>query len=319
MSKYENEINFKKEELNDSKQVKVTLPVLDTLFNEFYKELNQRSKIVYYKSNQALGFKDNIYTTGDLLHDLYFSLKKMCEKETLFLNSKSHFIAICYLRMRDLYYTYLKKKWQRAKTEKIYFTDLGYTNKPIDIIAKIFDNDDESLIRENITEQDILNLINDFDNEEQKRVLNLKIKHVTNEKLGAYLGYDRDELRSKIYYSRKKMFKKMKEKKMLKEEVSYNDIIGRDSDKTKTFNNLGRNKKNYYNDYPFELSYNKKVIFVISKNNGKITVDDLVLIIKINEGQSLKQNVRDNINKSINRNIADNNCFLMDGILYSVS
>jgi len=308
---------MKNESCNVVKTILLDVITLDTLFKEFYEELKDKSRIIYYKGNQN-GFNDNIYTSDDLLHDFYFSIKKTIEKGNLSLESKDHFIAISYLRMKSIYYNYLKKKWARNITEKDYFTDLGYTNDASDIIRRLFSNKNEGVLKEEVTEQDILNIINDFDNEEQKRILTLKTKHVTNEKLGNYLKYTNDELRSKIYYSRKKLFKKMKEKEYINNNIIYNDIIGRDNNKATSFNLLN-DKKNYYNDYPFELSYKKKILFIVSKNKNKISVDKLKIILKINEGKSMRQDSKSCVNKYIRENIIEKKCFLMDDILYLTS
>jgi len=302
---------------NACKPMLADVSMFNTLFKQFYEELKKSSRSVYYKGNQN-GFNDNIYTSDDLLHDFYFSLKKSTEAGKLFINSTDHFLAISYLRMKSVYYGYLKKKWTRARTEKDYFTELGYTYKASDIIAKIFETDSKGFIKEEVTEQDILNLIDDFDNEDQKRILKLKIKHVTNEKLRKYLGYEKGQLRTKIYASRKKLFKKMKEKKILNDEITYDDIIGRDNENTSMFNVLD-NEKNYYDDYPFELSYKQKIMFILSKNEGKMDIEKLRLIIKINEGKSLKQDSRSAVNKSIDKTISDKKCFVLEGVLYANS
>jgi hypothetical protein len=300
---------------NACKPLLVNVFMLNTLFKEFYNELKERSRIVYYKGNQ-LGFNDNIYTSDDLLHDYYFSIKKYIESEKCIVNSKDHFVAISYLRMKSVYYNYLKKKWNRAKVEKNYFTELGYTHKPVDIIAMIFETEKNGILKEKVTEKDILDIIEDFDNDEQKRILKLKIKHVGNEKLSKYLGLEKDELRSKTYFSRKKLFKKMKEKNILNNDISYEDIIGRDSEKTSMFEILD-NKKYYYNEYPFEASYKEKIMFILSKNDNKIDIEKLRLVLKINEGKSLKQDSKNAVNNSIEKNIKNKKCFIMDGVLYS--
>lgn len=317
MEKRKNYVDVKNESYGLPKTILLDSCTLDTLFNKFYKEIKERSRMVYYKMRQ-LELSDNFYTSDDILHDFYFEIKRRVEKEDILFNSESHFMAICYLRMKEGYYIYLRNKRNKAKIEKKYFTELGYTHKADDIIRNIFNNEEVGVLKEHVTEQDILNVINDFDNEEQKRILNLKTKHVTNEKLGNYLKYTNDELRSKIYYSRKKLFKKMGEKQYLNDKITYNDIIGRDNNgKTATFNTLENNKKNYYNDYPFELSFKKKIMFILSKNKKGIDINKLKLILKINEGKSLQQDSRNHVNKSISENIADKKCFLMDGILYS--
>lgn len=308
---YENECS------TGAKPVLANVSMLNTLFKEFYEELKDRSRIIYYKGNQN-GFNDNIYTADDLLHDYYFSIKKTIEKGGVFLNSKDHFIAISYLRMKSCYYTYLRNKWNRAKIEKNYFTELGYTYKAVDVIKMIFEADNEGFLKEDVTELDILNIIDDFDNEDQKRILKLKIKHVTNEKLRKYLGYEKGQLRTKIYDSRKKLFKKMKEKKILNDEITYDDIIGRDNENTAMFSVLD-NQKNYYDDYPFDASYKQKIMFILSKNDGKLDIEKLRLILKINEGKSLKQDSRNAVNKSIEKNVTDKKCFILEGILYANS
>lgn len=288
--------------------------VVNTLFKEFYKEIKEASRIVYYKGNR-LGFNDNIYTSDDLLHDFYFSIKKYSEKGNFFIKNKDHFLAISHLRMKCVYYNYLNKKWRRAKMELGWFSDLGYTYKPNEIMCKIFDTDEEGFLKEGVIEKDILDLIDDFDNDEQKRILILKTKHVTNEKLAKYLGLSKDELRNKIFYSRKKMFKKLKESKLLNGDISYEDIVGRDSENSTMFDVLD-NKNNYYNDYPFESSYRDKILFILSKNDNKIEIEKLRLILKINEGKSLLQDSRNAVNNSINKNVEDKKCFIMEGILY---
>lgn len=312
-----NNVSYENESSTGAKPMLADVSMLNTLFKEFYKELKEKSRIIYYKGNQN-GFNDNIYTSDDLLHDFYFSMKKYVEKGTLGINSKDHFIAISYLRMKCIYYNYLKKKWIRTKTEKDYFTELGYTYRATDLISMIFETTEKFFLKEDVTEDDILAVIEDFDNEDQKRILKLKSKHVTNEKLRNYLGYGKDELRSKIYYSRKKLFKNMKEKKLLNDEITYDDIIGRDSENVSMFEVLD-NQKNYYNDYPFELSYKQKILFILSKNEGKMDIEKLRLIIKINEGKALKQDSRNAVNKSIEKNVTDKKCFILEGILYANS
>jgi hypothetical protein len=297
-----------------SKPLLADVSTINTLFKEFYNELKEASRIVYCKGNRY-GFNDNIYTCDDLLHDFYFSIKTSAEKQKLSINNKDHFIAISHLRMKSVYYRYLTKKWARARTEKDFFVKLGHTYRASDIVAKIFDTDEGGYLKENVLEADILAIIEDFDNEDQKRILKLKTKHVTNEKLGKYLGYGKDELRSKVYNSRKKLFKKMKEKQILNDEITYNDIVGRDNEKASMFSILD-NQKNYYDDYPFEKSYRQKIMFILSKNDNKMDIEKLRLIIKINEGKSLKQDSRNAVNKSIEKNIDDKKCFLMDGVLY---
>ena len=302
---------------NVAKPMLADVSILNTLFKEFYNDLKKSSRMVYYKGQQ-LGFNDNIYTADDLLHDYYFSIKKTIEKGNMFLNSKDHFLAISYLRMKSCYYTYLRNKWNRAKIEKNYFTELGYTYRAVDIVAMIFETDKQGVLKEDVTELDILNIIDDFDNEDQKRILKLKTKHVTNEKLRKYLGYEKGQLRTKIYDSRKKLFKKMKEKKVLNDEITYDDIIGRDNENVSMFSVLD-NQKNYYDDYPFEASYKQKIMFILSKNDGKLDIEKLRLILKINEGKSLKQDSRNAVNKSIEKNVTDKKCFILEGILYANS
>ena len=110
----------------------------------------------------------------------------------------------------------------------------------------------------------------------------------------------------------------MKEKKVLNDEITYDDIIGRDNENVSMFSVLD-NQKNYYDDYPFEASYKQKIMFILSKNDGKLDIEKLRLILKINEGKSLKQDSRNAVNKSIEKNVTDKKCFILEGILYANS
>lgn len=288
---------------------------LNTLFKEFYEDLKKSSKDIWWKGNN-LGYNDNIYTSDDLLHDYYFSIKKSVENNKFPINNKEHFLAISYLRMKGIYSGYLIKKWSRERTEKSFFSNLGYTYRAEEIISSIFETDKSGFINENSNEQDILDLINSIENEEHKRILNLKTKHVSNLKIAKYLGYEKAELRSKVYYSRKKLFAKMKEKKILNDDVQYDDIIGRDSEKH-SMSNIVDNEKNYYDDYPFTESYKEKILFILSKNDNKMDIEKLRLMLKLNEGHSLKKNHRSAVNKSIEKNIEESKCFILENILYS--
>lgn len=294
----------------------INIAKLNMFFQNHFEELKEKSRIVYYKGNEN-GFNDNIYTCDDLLHDCYFSLKTSAEKNLLKANDDNHLLCICYLRMKTVYFSYLKKKWSRSRTENDYFTKLGYKYKAEDLILKIFETYEKSILNENVSENDILDIIENFDNEEQKIILKLKCKHVTNEKLRNYLGYEKSELRSKIYYSRKKLFKQMQDKKILNDSIKYEDVIGRDSEKTSMFSLLDQ-QENYYDDYPFDASYRKKVTFILQKNDGKIDIEKLRLLIKINEGKSLKQDSRNAVNNSIQKNIAENKCYISENYLLAI-
>ena len=286
----------------------------EILFRENYSKLSDSARIVWWKYND-LGYNDNIYTSQDLLHDLFFSFKKSVEKDNIYeFNDLDHFFAFCYIRMKSLYYSYLKKKWNRSKREKTYFRELGYTYESVDIINSIFDYEVNESKLKNFRVDDVLEAINSIDNEEHRRILLLKRQDAEHEKICKHFNYTRQELRNKLFDARNKLFKKLKQLGIIDKGIEYKDFIGNTTKKGEIRRKI--EGKHLYNKYPFESSYEKKIEFVINKNKGKINLDLLPEIIKYNENHSLSKDNRSAINYALEKVISNKSCFILDGIIY---
>lgn len=288
----------------------------EVIFRENYSKLKDQSKIIWWKGNE-LGYNDNIYTSDDLLHDLFFSLKTAVNNETLPpFNDLDHFFAFSYIRMKSLYYGYLKKKWNRSKREKNYFTNLGYTYSSVDIFNSLFDYEiDEFEFKREPDNMELDKIIKEIDNEEYRRILLLKKQDATHESICNHFNYKKQELRNKLYTARKKLFKLLVAKGIINDNIKFKDFVGSTTIKGK-LHRIVRDKKYLYNNYPFEKSYKEKIEFVISKNKGKIDMDLLPEIIKYNEGHQLKKDNRVAINYALEKCIKDYSCFILDGIIY---
>lgn len=287
----------------------------EVLFRENYKRICEQSRIIWWKGNE-LGYNDNIYNCDDIVHDLYFSLRNsvMNEKIREFQN-KEHFLAICYIRMKSIYWNYLKSKWNRSKREKIFFRELGYTYESVDILNSIFDYEVDEYSVNNFTTEDILQCINEIKNEEQRRILFLKQQDADHEKICFHFNYTKQELRNKLYNSRKKLFKILVSKNIINSEVNFKKFVGETTKKGR-ISRIVKDKKHLYTNYPFESNYKDKIEFVIKMNKGKIDLNLLPEIIKYNEGYQLKQDNRSSINYALEQCIRDYSCFILDGIVY---
>lgn len=286
----------------------------EILFRENYSKLKVSAKIVWWKYND-LGYNDNIYTPDDLLHDLFFSFKTSTEKDNIYdFNDLDHFFAFCYIRMKSLYYAYLKRKWNRSKREKNYFRELGYTYENVDIINSIFDYEVNEKELNSFRADDVLKAINEIDNEEHRRILLLKRQGAQHEKICKHFNYTRQELRNKLFDARNKLFKKLKKIGIINKGIEYKDFIGNTTKKGEIRRKI--DGKHLYNEYPFEKSYKEKIHFVISKNRGKIDLELLPEIIKYNENHSLSKDNRCAINYALERVISEHSCFILDGIIY---
>lgn len=288
----------------------------EILFKENYDKLTEQSRIIWWKGNQ-LGYNDNIYTSDDLLHDLFFSINTAVLNGSLVeFNDLDHFFAFSYVRMKSLYMNYLKKKWNRSKLEKTYFRELGYTYEKADIFNGIFDyelNDNDFI--KGIGKAELIEFINEIPNEEQRRILLLKMQDVLNEKICKHFGYKQAELRDKLRNARLKLFKILILKGVVKSNVEFKDFVG-----ISTVNGVKQrrisDKKYLYNDYPFTEDYKEKIKFIIHKNRDKIDLDLLPDILKYNEGYQLKKNLSTSINYALEKVLNENSCFVLDGIIY---
>lgn len=288
----------------------------EVLFRENYSKLLDQSRIIWWKGNE-LGHNDNIYNANDLLHDLFFSLKTGVENDSIKeFNDLDHFFAFSYVRMKSLYYGYLKKKWNRCKREKQYFKELGYTYQVSDILNSVFDYElDEYNFKRETTVFEITDCIKEIENEEQRRILLLKKQDAMHEKICEHFNYTRQEFRNKLYNARKKLFKILVKKGIVSSNVKFKEFVG-ETTKHGRIHRIVRDKKYLYNEYPFEKDYKSKIEFVIKKNRGKIDLDLLPEIIKYNEGHQLKKDNRCAINYALEKSLAENSCFVIDGIIY---
>lgn len=287
----------------------------EILFRENYSKLTDQSRIIWWKGNE-MGYNDNIYNSNDLLHDLFFSLKTSVDNESLtYFNNIDHFFAMTYIRMKSLYYGYLKKKWNRSKRERNYFRELGYTYEKQDILNSIFDYELDEFNINSFTTDDVLNAINSIENEEQRRILLLKRQDATHESICKHFNLTRQELRNKLHNSRKKLFKILVSKGIVNSEIKFKEFVGETTKKGR-INRIVKDMKYLYNDYPFEKSYKEKIEFVIKMNRGKIDMNLLPEIIKYNEGHQLKKDNRVAINYALEKCISEYSCFILDGIIY---
>jgi len=287
----------------------------EILFRENYSKLSDQARIIWWKGNE-LGYNDNIYTSDDLLHDLFFSLKTSVLNESLtYFNNLDHFFAMTYIRMKSLYYAYLKKKWKRSSREKMYFKNLGYTYEKIDILSTIFDYNVDEFDVNKFTADDVLEAINQIENEEHRRILLLKRQEAKHKSICKYFNYNRQELRNKLHTARKKLFKILVSKGIINSDVDFKKFVGETTKKGR-IHRIVSDAKYLYNDYPFEKDYKTKIEFVIKKNKGKIDMDFLPEIIKYNEGHQLKKDNRTAINYALEKCIEDYSCFILDGVIY---
>lgn len=288
----------------------------EVLFRENYNKLAEQSRIIWWKGNE-LGYNDNIYTSDDLLHDLFFSLNTAVVNGSLVeFNDLDHFFAFSYVRMKSLYMNYLKKKWNRSKLERTYFRELGYTYEKADIFNGVFDNElnDNDFIK-GIGKTELTEFINEIPNEEQRRILLLKMQDVLNEKICSHFGYKQAELRDKLRNARIKLFKILVAKGVVKPDVEFKNFVGISTKKGIIHRRIS-DKKYLYDDYPFTKSYKDKIKFIIHKNRDKIDLDLLPEILKYNEGYQLKKDLREPINYALEQALCENSCFVLDGIIY---
>lgn len=288
----------------------------EVIFRENYSKLSDQARIIWWKGNE-LGYNDNIYTSDDLLHDLFFSLKTgVLNGKLVEYNDLDHFFAFSYIRMKSLYFGYLKKKWNRSKREKNYFANLGYTYNTVDIFNSLFDYElDEFEFNREPDKFELDQIINEIENEEHRRILLLKKQDATHENICKHFNYNKQELRNKLHTARKKLFKLLVSKGIVKEEVKFKEFVG-ETTKNGIIHRIVRSRKYLYDNYPFEKSYKEKIEFVISKNKGKVDLDFLPEIIKYNEGHQLKKDNRVAINYALEKTITENSCFILDGIIY---
>lgn len=289
---------------------------IELLFKENYIKLAEQSRIVYWKGQQQ-GFNDNIYTSDDLLHDMFFSLKISFKNGSIKeFNDLDHFFAVSYIRLKQLYLNYVKNKWKRSKLENNYFRELGYTYEKADILNGIFDYDlDDNDFKKGLSSLKLTDFINEIENEEQRTILLLKMQDVLNEKICKHFGYKQAELRSKIYNARKKLFKILVKKEIINPELKFKEFVGA-STKIGVLHRLVNDKKYLYNDYPFTKTYKEKIEFIIKKNDDKIDLDLLPEVLKYNEGYQLKRDLRAPINYALEQSLADHSCFVLDGVIY---
>ena len=263
-----------------------------------------------------LGYNDNIYTSKDLLHDLFFSYKTSYENGNLNdFNNLEHFFAFSYIRMKSLYWQYLQKKWKRSKREKNYFKELGYMYDKIDILKDVFDYGiDETDFLRNTSGIEIQNCINKIKNDEHRRILLLKKQNASHDAICNHFGYTKPQLRAKLHDARNKLFNILLQEGIISDEIKYNEFVGVTSKKGDLFKKL--EEKHLYNDYPFESNYKDKILFIIKKNKGKIDLDFLHEVLKYNEGYNLKHDNRCAVNYALEKTLKDYSCFILDGVVY---
>lgn len=268
--------------MNDNQSTIIKAEQIPKIFELFYTDLLRICKWAKYYYEDM---DDTFYTAKDLLNDSFFVLLSAAKTWNTPFNDFEHFKNVYIKFVKKLYFSYLKNYRYRHIRYSVW-VDLQYrqdTSSTIDELLDVY-------AFSHVDPTNLHKYINNLEYEEDKIIIESKLREKSNEWLARRLKCDRNNLRSKIFRARKRFFKYLQSVGDIPKGINYDDLPKYSKAYDDKYTTLG--DEYYINNYPFEQSYEDQMERILEVYDGE-TFEMLCEICRKNSVIVTKQSKKD--------------------------